>query len=108
MSTIRLYSSSEPAAQAFAKTLAENLSGPVEVLPLSQLPPPDKMHLQRLRTERKDLARELQTCRDMIALYSQVPSMGPETDDLQAEARKYEARIQEIDGVLNQEGGVAA
>lgn len=58
---IRLYTSSQPAARAFAELLADNLPQPVLVHELDELPAPDPLRRQRLRTELGVLRQQLDT-----------------------------------------------
>ncbi|OWP62911.1 hypothetical protein CDA63_11880 [Hymenobacter amundsenii] len=104
---LNLYTSN-PADAGF-RSLATLLAQeqPVQLRDLSELPAPDTIRRQRLRTERAALAQKLTADRDLVRLARAHVRLAPEVADIKYDMSRYEQRIAEIDQQLAQEGGPA-
>ena len=101
--TIKLYSSDQPAARAFAQVLAENLSQPVQVCSLSQLPSPDthRPTKQQLRSERAALIPAMAGLNENIRLAEDSPNhLSAYLPELHKLRVRYEERLTTIEQLL--------
>lgn len=105
---LTLYTADGPIARAFAQLLAENLTQPVRVRSLSELPAPDTQRptRQQLRQERAALLPALTGLLTTIRQAEGNPlALGQTLPDLRALRERYEGRLAHIQQVLGQQEG---
>lgn len=108
---IHVYTSNQDAALAFVQVLAENLSQPVQVHPLSELAtaPVPRPTRPQLRAERAALVPALSGLNENIRLAEDAPThlreYLPELRQLRA---RYEARLTQIEQLLTDPPAPAA
>jgi hypothetical protein len=102
-SCIHVYTSDQDAALAFVRVLAENLSQPVQVHPLSELAtaPVPRPTRPQLRAERAALVPALSGLNENIRLAEDAPTHLREyLPELYLLRRRYEARLTQIEHLL--------
>lgn len=109
---INVYTSN-PADQGlagFALALGHNLQRPVRLLPLTRLPAPDALRLQRRRVERLELVSAIEAVETHLALYAAgelQPDAGKEAG-LRFTLDSLKTRLKGVNAVLSsvERGGV--
>ena len=100
---IHVYTSDQDAALAFVQVLAENLSQPVQVHPLSELAtaPVPRPTRPQLRAERAALVPALSGLNENIRLAEDAPTHLREyLPELRALRTRYETRLTQIEQLL--------
>lgn len=105
---LNLYSSDRPAVLAFAQLLAENLTQPVQVRSLTELPSPDTQRptRQQLRQERAAILPALEGVQANLRQAEGNPvALGHMLPDLRALRDRYTVRLEQIKQVLGEQRG---
>ena len=96
--------------QGFALALGHNLCRPVQLLPLTALPAPDVLHLQRKRVEQRELLDAIEAAQTRLALFVSgdlQPDAGTE-EGLRFTLESLHTRLKGVSAVLSsvEKGGV--
>jgi len=104
---VRLYTSKQSATRVFAQVLAENLTPPVQLHDLSELPAPDRQRptRQQLRTELALVQQKLRQCQELIKSAEPYLRLADELLVLRQEEGQYEQHIRELAHQLGEQKG---
>jgi hypothetical protein len=104
---VRLYTSKQSATRVFAQVLAENLTPPVQLHDLSELPAPDRQRptKQQLRTGLAGAEQKLHQCQELIKLAEPYRRLVDELLVLRQQEEQYEQHIRELVQQLGEQNG---